>query len=98
MGLRTLVARVAARRVHVLVVGVPGRRSLETAVDRTIRERGWVVADVPADTDVLAVCGSPGPQLAEAIDRVWEQLPGPRVRVTIDDRRQIDTALDNAAV
>ncbi|UVF76213.1 hypothetical protein [Gordonia mangrovi] len=98
MGLRTLVARVAARRVHVLVVGVPGRRSLETAVDRTIRERGWVVADAPADADVLAVCGSPGPQLAEAIDRVWEQLPGPRVRVTIDDRRQIDTALDNAAV
>ncbi|MDY6812025.1 MAG: hypothetical protein SW127_23965, partial [Actinomycetota bacterium] len=98
MGLRTLVARVASRRVHVLVVGVPGRRSIETALDGIIRKRGWVVADAPADADVLAVCGSPGPQLAEAIDHVWEQLPGPRVRVTIDDRSQIDTALDNAVV
>jgi hypothetical protein len=43
--------------------------------------RRWLLASAPAGADVLAVCGRPGPQLAEAVEKVWGQLPGPRVRI-----------------
>lgn len=50
----------------------------------------------PADADVLAVCGMPGPELAEAVDRIWDQLPGPRVRTDVADEHSIDSVLDRA--
>lgn len=85
MGLTQLMARAAARRAHVLVVEVPGSWRIRVAAERAVLARGWCLAVAPADADVLLVCGRPGPRLAEAVERVWHQLPGPRVRVDLRD-------------
>lgn len=98
MGLTDLLNRYAARRVHVLPVELPGRWLLRADLDCRIRGRGWAVAACPADADVLAVCGIPEPQLSEAIERIWGQLPGPRARIDVPHRRSIDSALDHAAL
>jgi hypothetical protein len=69
----------------VLVVEVPGWWATRVAVEQDLVRRGWQVALSPADADVLVVCGEPGERLAAAVDRVWEQLPGPRARVMAGD-------------
>ncbi|MHA7653699.1 hypothetical protein ACX9NE_28315 [Mycobacterium sp. ML4] len=56
------------------------------------------MATSAADADVLAVCGTAGPELSEAIDRVWEQMPGPRVRVELSDSHAVESALYRAAM
>lgn len=94
MGVTAVLARYAARRVHVLTVEVPGDWALRAALERCASARGWCAAASPADADVLAVCGMPGPELAEAVDRIWDQLPGPRVRIDIADEHSIDSVLD----
>lgn len=99
MGMRTMAARFAARHPHVLIVEAPGAWQQRATLERRAMGRGWRLSDSPADADVLAICGTPGPELTEAIDRVWEQLPGPRVRLDLsgDDLDDaIDSALDRA--
>ncbi|ARV81685.1 hypothetical protein LFT51_10640 [Mycobacterium intracellulare subsp. chimaera] len=98
MGLTQLLARYAVRRAHVLIVETPGYWVVRAAAERQLRSRGWCAATSPADADVLAVCGVPGPELAEAIGRVWDQLPGPRVRIDVPDLDVVDSVLDRAAV
>ncbi|SDI90533.1 hypothetical protein SAMN04488693_13215 [Arthrobacter subterraneus] len=61
-----------------------------------VRCRGWTVAESPADADVLLVCGVPGAELSSVCDRVWEQLPGPRVRVEAQHEEATSAALDKA--
>ncbi len=58
--------------------------------------RGWSLAFAPADADVLIVCGEPGPRLAEAVELVWNQLPGPRVRVDVREYGDAARRLDDA--
>ncbi|ELR85526.1 MULTISPECIES: hypothetical protein [Mycobacterium] len=38
----------------------------------------------------------PGSELGEVVERIWDQLPGPRVRIDITDKESIDSALDRA--
>ncbi len=97
MGLNELLSRYAVRRAHVLVVEVPGWWSLRVALERQVLGRGWALAESPADTDVLVVCGEPGAELGELVDRVWDQLPGPRVRLDLPDLEALDGALDAVA-
>ncbi|WP_166503428.1 hypothetical protein [Modestobacter italicus] len=52
---------------------------MEAELDR----RGWPQAMSPADTDVLLVLGTPGPELAAAIDVLWSQVAQPRRRVDL---------------
>lgn len=96
MGVTALVARWAARRPHVLLVEIPGQWTLRARVERELVTRGWQIASAPAGADVLAVCGTPGLELSAAVERVWEQLPGPRVRTAIVDGGVIGAALDDA--
>lgn len=98
MGVTQLLARHAARRAHVLTVETPGYWVVRAAAERRFRARGWSAATSPADADVLAVCGMPGPELDQAIDRVWDQLPGPRVRIDLPDPEAVESALDRAAM
>lgn len=91
-----LVARYAARRAHVLTVEAPGYWVVRAEAERRLRARGWCAAISPADADVLAVCGTPGPELAHAVNRVWDQLPGPRVLVELPDPELVESALDRA--
>jgi hypothetical protein len=94
---RDALARYAVRATHVLVVEVPGHWLTRAALERAASDRGWQVALSPADADVLAVCGSPGPQLASLVDRLWGQMPGPRARVQADGTAEVTAALDLAA-
>lgn len=94
MGVSQALTRMAVRRVHVMVVEVSGWWTARAAFERRLSARNWRVALSPADADVLAVCGRPGPQMAKVIDRMWDQMPGPRVRVEIDSAQAVDVALD----
>lgn len=97
MGLSDRLATAAVRRAHLLVVEVPGHWQLRALVELTATARGWTVAASPGDADVLVVCGTAGQRLAERIDQVWHQLPGPRARVAVTEVDEVDGALDEAA-
>lgn len=92
MGLSERLSRYAVRRAHVLVVEVPGAWVARARLEGAVIERGWRLAQSPADADVLAVCGVPGPELTTAIERLWGQLPGPRVRVEVRPAQDEDVA------
>jgi hypothetical protein len=93
---RASLLRMAARRPHVLLVPVPGGTT-QQALEATLARRGWPVATGPADADVLAVAGSPGPELAAVIARIWRQVPAPRARIDVAAPAEVDTELDRAA-
>ncbi len=97
MGLATLLARRAVHVAHVLVVESRGSARVRMQAERALTQRGWSLAHSPAEADVLFVCGTPGPRLAATIDRVWEQLPGPRARVAAPSPTAVEPALDEAA-
>ncbi len=99
MGVTDRISARAVRRAHVLAVEVPGWWVARAEVERAARARGWQLATSPADADVLAVCGPPGERLAAAVERVWQQLPGPRARVEVDgsDAGTAAAALGRAA-
>lgn len=98
MDLTALLLRVAARRPHVLVVAVPGATGVRLAVEAALARRGWPVATGPADADVLAVAGVPGPELGAVVEQVWEQVPAPRARIEVTDPGAVDDRLAAAAV
>lgn len=85
--------RLAAERPHPFVVAVPGATESRLRVERECRRRGWPAAASPAEADLLVVCGGPGPSLTDLVDRVWEQMPGPRARVTADREQDVVPAL-----
>lgn len=98
MGLSSWLARLAVTGAHVLVVESPGAWLTRVAVEQRLVRRGWRQAISPADADVLVVCGHPGGRLADAVEVVWEQMPGPRARVAVvdPDPSTVDAALDQA--
>lgn len=100
MGLRRRLATLAVDATHVLLVEAPGAWLTRLAVEREIGRRGWRLAISPADADALVTAGTPGPQLSERVESVWEQLPGPRSRTVIADHTDtasVRTALDMVA-
>jgi hypothetical protein len=96
VGLSDAIARSAARHAHALVVEVPGWWRTRAAVERAVLVRGWRLAFSPADADVLVVCGEPGPRFGDAVELVWQQMPGPRVRVDVQEYADVATRLDEA--
>ncbi len=97
MGLSDVLARYATRRTHVLIVETPGSWRVRARLERDLIERGWRLGLSPADADVLAVCGTPGPDLGSVVTRLWDQMPGPRVRTDLDARTDIGEALHTVA-
>ena len=79
-----------------LVVTAPGAHRCRWAVERELRLRGWDQAASPAEADLLVVCGTPGPQMTTAVERVWQQLSTPRARAQIPHPDQAAAALDGA--
>ena len=96
MGLSAVIARSASRHAHALIVEVPGSWRTRIEAERNVAARGWRLAISPADADVLVVCGEPGPGLAKAIEVVWHQMPGPRVRVDVHGGDEVGARLDEA--
>ena len=100
MGLRRQLATLAVDATHVLLVEAPGAWLTRVAIEREIGRRGWRLALSPADADALVTAGTPGPQLSQRVESVWEQLPGPRSRTVIADHTDtasVRTALDMVA-
>lgn len=93
MGVGAMLASLGCRRAHVLLAEAPGHFELRASVERSLFGRGWCPALSPADADILAVCGVPGPEFAKIIDLIWDQMPGPRVRIEIQDFHSVDSAL-----
>lgn len=93
MGLSRRLARRAVGRVSVLVVDTPGWDRVRCEVEAGLRSRGWRPASSPADADALVVCGRPAPRLQTALDATWDQLPGPRARVTVLATAEASSAL-----
>ncbi len=83
MGLRRWLRDRAVTGARVLLVEAPGWWQVRAGVERELRERGWSVALSPADADALVVVGVPGEQLRDVVERVWDQLPGPRARCEV---------------
>lgn len=81
MGLTDALRRFATARPHLLVVEGPAGVRARLAVERFAREQGWPLVDGPADADLLVVAGEAGGPLTQYVDRLWDQLPGPRARV-----------------
>ncbi len=99
MGLIATLDRYAVTRAHVLIVEVPGNWLGRIRLDAKIAERGWQLALTPADADVLAMCGGPDGELDELVARLWEQMPGPRVRIDVTaDQPDAQVALEAAAL
>ncbi|MFI0349424.1 hypothetical protein [Actinomadura sp. 9N407] len=99
MGLSERLARYAATRPRPLVVPVPGGTRTRLMAEAELRRRGWTPADMPMAAGLLIVCGDPGTALAEAVEAVWADLPGPRIRVRLAARTSEDAvraAMDQA--
>ncbi|NYH54522.1 hypothetical protein HNR06_004111 [Nocardiopsis arvandica] len=88
-----LLRRAAPCAFVVTAIGGTGAR---LAVERAVRERGWRQALAPAEADLLVVCGPADPELDEALDRVWGQMPGPRARADASSPERVVEALDRA--
>jgi hypothetical protein len=84
----------AFARPRVLLVDAPGGTALRWSVEAELDCRGWPHAVSPADTDLLVVLGKPGPELAEAVELLWTQVPAPRHRVDLSFPADIAAALD----
>lgn len=97
MDLSHLLRRWALARPRVLVVEEPGERALRWAAEDELDSRGWPLANSPADTDLLLVLGEPGPELAAAIDVVWQQVSQPRLLLRVRDVVHLESELDAAA-
>jgi hypothetical protein len=96
MGLRGRVAWFALARPHVLVVVAPDGRGVGSVVESVLLRRGWPLARSPADADLLVVAGSPGPELAAAVEVLWAQVPAPRSHVHLATASDLDARLDAA--
>ena len=97
MGLTRILAHLAVNSARVLIVEAPGHWLTRVELEQQMLLRGWCAAWTPADADVLAVCGVPGPELVELAQRLWEQMPGPRVRVDVASSAVVGSALEDAA-
>ena len=97
MGLTRILAHLAVNSARVLIVEAPGQWLTRAELEQQMLRRGWRAARTPAEADVLVVCGVPGPELGELVERLWEQMPGPRVRADVPSPTAVGGALDAAA-
>jgi hypothetical protein len=99
VGVSDLLARLGVARLHLLLVDLPGALDIRVHVERACVIRGWRLALSPADADALVVCGSSADSaLVDAVEQVWAQLPGPRVRTQVRDVGQVDEMLNGILV
>lgn len=94
MGLTGALLRAGARRPHVLVADLPGATVVRLAAEQAVRERGWPVAQTPADADLLLVAGTPSSSYAAVLAQIWQQMPAPRIRLQAHNARDVGPALD----
>ncbi|MBI5161214.1 MAG: hypothetical protein HY996_07365 [Micrococcales bacterium] len=69
--------------LRVLLVPAPGADLIRIAVEAALVAAGGELALTPAAGNLLLVCGQLPDRLAEHADRLWEQMPHPRVRLEV---------------
>ncbi|MFI6084808.1 hypothetical protein ACIBBB_28230 [Streptomyces sp. NPDC051217] len=94
MGLTDFLVRAAALRPSVLVVTMPGGTPVRLAAERELRCRGWAVASTPAGAGLLLVAGPDCPVLESGPDRLWDDMPRPRVRLRVEAAAEVASLLD----
>lgn len=97
MGLGHVIARLATRAAKVLIVEVPGQWRMRVELEQQLVDRGWRQAWSPADADILAICGNLDAELANIVDNLWAEMPGPRSQLMLTSPGEIPTALDQTA-
>lgn len=83
MGLTHRLMRYAAARSPAFVVTAPGGTEARLGMEVELRRQGIRIEPSPAAAGLLVVCGRPGEELKQAIDTVWDDLPGPRALVAV---------------
>lgn len=83
-------------RPRVLLIDAPGAGLLRWTTEAELDRRHWTLASSPAETDLLVVLGTPGPELGRAVDVIWSQVPAPRHRTSVEHGVDVGPALDAA--
>ncbi|NYH77398.1 hypothetical protein FHR84_000712 [Actinopolyspora biskrensis] len=96
MELTRALLRFAAGRPHVLLLEFPGGTAARLAVEAELRRRGWPAAASPAETDVLVLTGPVGAWPEPLLDRLWRQVPEPRVLVRAESSAAVPRVLERA--
>lgn len=94
MGLTALLTRAAARRPRVLLVTMPGGTPVRLAAEEQLRSRDWPSAPTPAGADLMLVAGPDCSRLDPAMDRLWQDMPRPCVRVRAVTADEVAPVLD----
>jgi hypothetical protein len=84
-------------RPRPFVVTAVGGRPTRLAVERLLRLRGWRQALSPGEANMLVLCAPAQHGLEDVMDRLWDQVPGPRARTDIGKVDDAGRLLDAAA-
>jgi hypothetical protein len=84
-------------RPRPFVVTAVGGRHTRLAVERLLRLRGWHEALTAGEANMLVLCAPSPHGLDDVMDRLWDQVPGPRARTHIIDANDAGRLLDTAA-
>jgi hypothetical protein len=82
--------------VRPLVATTVGGTGVRLAVEREMRRRGWRPAPNPAEANLLIVTGPDDPAMTPFVEAVWEQIPVPRARVSLETPAEVPAALSEA--
>ncbi|KPC72033.1 hypothetical protein ABZ038_12630 [Streptomyces sp. NPDC006349] len=94
MDVTAALLRAAAVRPRVLLVPTPGGTPVRLAVEKELRLRDWPAATSPAGADLLLVAGPVPEQVRSMLDRLWQDVPQPRVRVQVSTVNEVAPALN----
>ncbi|MGX1115938.1 hypothetical protein RKD37_001301 [Streptomyces ambofaciens] len=94
MGVTAVLARAAAGRPRVLLTATPGGTRVRLAVEKELRSRDWPAATTPAEADLMLIVGPDCPRLRPAMDRLWQDMPQPRVRLRVTTVGEVASVLD----
>ncbi|EOY45750.1 hypothetical protein SLI_1033 [Streptomyces lividans 1326] len=67
---------------------------MRLALEKELRSRDWPAATTPAEADLMLVVGPDCPQLRSAMDRLWQDMPQPRVRMQVTTVGEVASVLD----
>ncbi|MBC9729222.1 hypothetical protein [Streptomyces sp. TRM68367] len=96
MDLTAALLRVAAARPRVLLVPMPGGTGVRLAAERELRRRDLPPALTPAQADILLVTGPDCTGLSAPVDRLWEDMPAPRVRAHAQTAEEAAAVIETA--
>ena len=94
MGLTAALTRAAAARPRVLLVTTPGGTPVRLAAEKELRSRDWPSASTPAGADLMLVAGPDCSRLGPALERLWQDMPRPRVRVRAVTADEVASVLE----